>query len=98
MSRLASRIKDKRVLGLIRRYLTAGVMIDGIVFFATEGTPRGGLCKVKDYAKKIAKATKSPISSLDLLCIMVGRTRCWGHGVTVINPLYCDRAPFLIGR
>ena len=42
MSRLATRITDKRVLGLIRRYLTAGVMIDGIVVSASEGTPQGG--------------------------------------------------------
>jgi RNA-directed DNA polymerase len=42
MSRLAVRIKDKRVLKLIRKYLTAGTMIDGLVMFSTEGTPQGG--------------------------------------------------------
>ncbi|CCK80193.1 group II intron reverse transcriptase/maturase [Desulfobacula toluolica] len=42
MSRLAERIKDKRVLKLIRSYLTAGVMIDGVVVSAAEGTPQGG--------------------------------------------------------
>lgn len=42
MSRLAERIKDKRVLKLIRSYLTAGVMIDGVVVSAEEGTPQGG--------------------------------------------------------
>ncbi len=42
MSRLAVRIKDKRVLKLIRKYLTAGTMIDGLVTFSTEGTPQGG--------------------------------------------------------
>jgi len=41
MSRLATRITDKRVLGLIRRYLTSGVMINGIVVSASEGTPQG---------------------------------------------------------
>jgi len=42
MSRLASRIKDKRVLKLIRRYLNAGTMINGVVTYADEGTPQGG--------------------------------------------------------
>lgn len=42
MSRLASKVQDKRVLKLIRRYLTAGIMIDGLVSPSTEGTPQGG--------------------------------------------------------
>ena len=42
MSRLATRIQDKRVLKLIQRYLTAGAMIDGLVSPGIEGTPQGG--------------------------------------------------------
>ena len=42
MSRLAIRVYDKRVLGLIRRYLTAGVMIGGLVAPTDRGTPQGG--------------------------------------------------------
>jgi RNA-directed DNA polymerase len=42
MSRLARRIKDKRILLLIRRYLQAGMMEDGLVSVRTEGTPQGG--------------------------------------------------------
>jgi RNA-directed DNA polymerase len=42
MSRLARRIGDKRVLGLIRRYLQAGMMTEGIVSQRVEGTPQGG--------------------------------------------------------
>jgi group II intron reverse transcriptase/maturase len=42
MSRLAIRIRDKRVLKLIRRYLTAGTMAGGLVSPGTEGTPQGG--------------------------------------------------------
>ncbi len=42
MSRLARRIKDKRMLGLIRRYLEAGVMAEGVVMERGEGTPQGG--------------------------------------------------------
>lgn len=42
MSRLATRIKDKRVLRLIRQYLTSGVMIGGLMEATEEGTPQGG--------------------------------------------------------
>jgi RNA-directed DNA polymerase len=42
MSRLTRRISDKRVLGLIRRYLQAGMMAGGVVSPRAEGTPQGG--------------------------------------------------------
>jgi group II intron reverse transcriptase/maturase len=42
MSRVARRVKDKRILLLIRRYLQAGLMDGGIVGQRTEGTPQGG--------------------------------------------------------
>jgi len=42
MSRVARRVQDKRVLRVIRRYLQAGMMSDGIVSVRTEGTPQGG--------------------------------------------------------
>jgi retron-type reverse transcriptase len=42
MSRLARRISDKRVLGLIRRNLQAGMMAGGVVSPRAEGTPQGG--------------------------------------------------------
>jgi len=42
MGKLAKRIEDKRLLGLIRRYLQAGIMADGVVMERHEGTPQGG--------------------------------------------------------
>ena len=42
MGRLAKRIQDRRVLGLIRRFLEAGVMAEGVVMERGEGTPQGG--------------------------------------------------------
>jgi RNA-directed DNA polymerase len=42
MGKLAGRIEDKRMLGLIRRYLEAGVMVTGVVVERVEGTPQGG--------------------------------------------------------
>ena len=42
MARVARRVKDKRVLHLIGRYLRAGMMEDGLMSPRTEGTPQGG--------------------------------------------------------
>lgn len=42
MSRLARKIGDKKLLKVIRGYLTAGIMQDGVVMSRFEGTPQGG--------------------------------------------------------
>lgn len=42
MSRMARKVKDKRVLLLIRRYLQAGLFEGGMVSPRSEGTPQGG--------------------------------------------------------
>ena len=42
MEKLSKKIGDGRVLRLIRRYLEAGMMADGMVSQRTEGTPQGG--------------------------------------------------------
>jgi len=42
MERLSRRIADRRVLRLIRRYLVAGIMANGVAMERHEGTPQGG--------------------------------------------------------
>lgn len=42
MSRVACKVEDKRVLGLIRRYLQAGLFEGGVTTARTQGTPQGG--------------------------------------------------------
>lgn len=42
MDRLGKRIADRAVLRLIRRYLQAGIMANGVVLERYEGTPQGG--------------------------------------------------------
>jgi RNA-directed DNA polymerase len=66
MSRLATRIKDKRVLKLIRRYLNAGTMINGVIIYTDEGTPQGG---------PIAPLTQKVTSSLNTSSNMYAEKR-----------------------
>ena len=42
LSRLARRISDRNLLRLIRRFLEAGLMSDGVISQRTQGTPQGG--------------------------------------------------------
>ena len=42
MGLVAKRVADKRILTLIRGFLTAGVLADGLVGATDEGTPQGG--------------------------------------------------------
>jgi len=42
MARVSTRVRDKRMLGLIRGFLKAGVLEGGLVSPSEEGTPQGG--------------------------------------------------------
>lgn len=42
LGRIGTTIRDKRVLGLIGKYLRRGAMEDGVVVTSEEGTPQGG--------------------------------------------------------
>jgi RNA-directed DNA polymerase len=42
MGRIGTGIRDKRVLGLIGKYLRRGAMVEGIAIASEEGTPQGG--------------------------------------------------------
>ena len=42
MGRLARKIEDKRMLKILRGFLNAGVMLNGVVIDNAEGTPQGG--------------------------------------------------------
>lgn len=42
MGKLAKRIEDRRMLRILRGFLNAGVMLNGVVIDQEEGTPQGG--------------------------------------------------------
>lgn len=42
MARVERKVRDRRMLGLIRRYLQSGMMVGGLVEQRIEGTPQGG--------------------------------------------------------
>ncbi len=65
MARVARRVKDQRVLRLIRRYLQAGVLEGGLVSPRREGTPQGG--------------PLSPLLSNILLDELDRELQCRGH-------------------
>jgi RNA-directed DNA polymerase len=55
MGQVAKRVEDKRLLKVIRAFLNAGVMENGLVSPSVEGTPQGG---------PITPRTQKAISSL----------------------------------
>ena len=42
MGKLAKRIADRRMLGILRGFLEAGMMVNGVVIDREDGTPQGG--------------------------------------------------------
>lgn len=82
MGRLAKRLADRRLLRLIRRYLSAGVMADGVVMERHEGTPQGGplsplLANVllDDVDKELEKRGHAFARYADDLRVFVGSKR-----------------------
>jgi RNA-directed DNA polymerase len=87
MSRVARKVRDKRVLRLIGRYLRAGVLVGGVVSLAREGTPQGGPLSpllsnivLDDLDKELEKRVHSFVRYADDCNIYV-RTRRSGQRV-----------------
>ena len=95
MGRLAKRIGDKRILGIIRRYLDAGIMINGVVMERYEGTPQGGplsplLANVllDDVDKELERRGLSFVRYADDLNVYVRSRRAGEDAVQTLRRLY----------
>ena len=73
MARVARKVKDKRALLLIRRYLQAGVLEGGLTSPTLEGTPQGGPLSpllsnimLDDLDKELERRGRLRDSSLDI--------------------------------
>lgn len=93
--RLAKRIGDKRMLRIIRRYLEAGIMADGITTERYEGTPQGGplsplLANVllDEVDKEFEKRGLSFVRYADDLNIYVGSLRAGEDAMQTLQRLY----------
>lgn len=91
MGRLQQRIGDRRVLGLIRQYLNAGILANGVVVDRHEGTPQGGplsplLANVllDDIDKELERRGHQFVRYADDLRVFVGSAKA---GQRVMNSL-----------
>jgi len=95
MGRLEKRIKDKRLLGLIRRYLEAGVLLQGVVVERHEGTPQGGplsplLANVllDEVDKELEKRGHGFVRYADDCNVYVGSERAGKRVMALLRKLY----------
>jgi group II intron reverse transcriptase/maturase len=95
MGKLSARIEDKRMLGLIRRYLEAGVMASGVVVERWEGTPQGGplsplLANVllDEVDKELEKRGLSFVRYADDLNVYVRSKRAGEDAMQTLRRLY----------
>ena len=95
MGRLAKRIEDKRMLAIIRRFLSAGMMADGVVVEREEGTPQGGplsplLANVllDEVDKELERRGHSFARYADDLNVYVGSKRAADDAMQLLRKLF----------
>ncbi len=95
MGRLEKRIGDKRMLGLIRRYLQAGIMVNGVVMERYEGTPQGGPLSplmanvlLDEVDKELEKRGIAFVRYADDLNAYVGSKRAGEDAMETLKRLY----------
>lgn len=95
MGRLEKRIGDKRVLGLVRRYLEAGVLVHGVAVERHEGTPQGGplsplLANVllDDVDKELEKRGHSFVRYADDSNVYVASEKAGKRVMALLRKLY----------
>ena len=86
MARVARKVKDRRVLKLIRAYLNAGVMVAGVKVEREEGTPQGSPLSpllanimLDDFDKELERRGHRFVRYADDIRIYVGSERAGGR-------------------
>jgi RNA-directed DNA polymerase len=105
MSRLSQRIGDKEVLRLIRRYLTCGVMENGVKRASTEGTPQGGPLSpilsnivLDELDKELEKRGLRYVRYADDISIFVGSQRAAERVLEGISQWIEERLKLRVNR
>jgi group II intron reverse transcriptase/maturase len=95
MGKLAKRIGDRRVLRLVRRYLEAGVLAEGLTTERHEGTPQGGplsplLANVllDEVDKELEKRGHAFVRYADDCNVYVRSRRAGGRVMELLQRLY----------
>lgn len=95
MGRLEKRIADPRALGLIRRYLEAGMLQNGVVIERHEGTPQGGplsplLANVllDEVDKELEKRGHAFVRYADDCNVYVGSEKAGKRVMSLLRKLY----------
>jgi RNA-directed DNA polymerase len=68
LARIAERVSDKRLLKLIRAFLRAGVMENGLVSPAEEGTPQGGPRAIEHRTQRTGPGVGTARTPVHTIC------------------------------
>jgi group II intron reverse transcriptase/maturase len=105
MSKLAKQIGDARALVLIRRYLTAGMMTEGLVQPRTEGTPQGGPLSpllsnilLTDLDRELERRGHAFCRYADDCNIYVGSKRAGEDILASLTGFLCERLKLTVNR
>ena len=82
LSRVRARVRDRRVVRLIHRFLKAGVFtLEGVTEPTVEGTPQGGPLtpRTQKVTFSLSACLRDGVSNRCLICV-VSRTMCMSHG------------------